>query len=803
MLDELDDRRLDLDVVLAELTDSRTTDDVRSCFGHPLGFLLKHQEGVVLRDHAGGLTVARRTAAGWNTTALRRGDLVPAAELRRRARRLDLPAASADRLVEQMEAIPERARHGFRPRARLLVLLGDQLIRDEVLAVFELVKNAYDADASHADLRLEHLTDPKQATISVSDDGTGMSLRTITGTWLEPGTDNRAQQRARGERSPRYGRLPLGEKGVGRFAVHKLGRRIELVTRAADQPEVVVSIDWDEILDERYLDDVGVQVYERPAEVFHGDRTGTRVRIAGLRQDWKKGTVRELVRRVNSIRSPFAGPSDFVTTTVIDPAEDWLDDLINVEDVLSEAMWRASLTLDEGTLRYSYDFKPLPGMDGRINGRHTDFEGQILLGREQQELIDEFPDAVWSAIGRVDIELRMFDLDPSVLTYATSDRRGYRRFLTENGGVRVYRDGIRVFDYGSPGDDWLGIDQRRVNRPTERVSNNILIGSVNLRLEDSSGLVEKTNREGFVENGPYRLLQSSVAFAVQQIEAERAHDKSRLRDLIGGVNRRLRQPVIDELRILRGELQQRGLEAELGQHLDRVEKQFAEVQERLVTAAGSGLSLAIVIHELEKQIDSLRGAVRRDADIEQLRSIAEGLADLIDGLGYLTRRSGMSKERIARLVEYSLGNVRYRLEHHDISVHNTLGGDTRDFQMRCHRRLIIATLMNLCDNSIWWLQRRDGDRKTLWIGSHETADGHPALAVVDDGPGFSDPPEALVEPFLSRRPDGMGLGLHLAAEVMKTHRGRLTFPEPDEVGAPPSMTGAAVSLVFPEATWIA
>ena len=802
-LDHLDPLRHDLENVLPTLAGDRGIEDVRASFGHPLGSLLRDHEAVLVRDRAGTFVVLRRALGGWNTAALRRDDLVDASELRDLARReLKVDNDDLDAIMRVLDAVPGRPTHSFRPRARLLVLLGDQLIRDEVLAVFELVKNSYDADASHADLRLEQLSDPSQAQIVVVDDGTGMSLRTVTGVWLEPGTDNRAQQRERGERSPRFGRLPLGEKGVGRFAVHKLGRQIELVTRASGHPEVVVSIDWDEVLKERYLDDVGVRVYERNAELFRGDRTGTLVRITGLRQDWKRGSVRELVRRVNSIRSPFAGPSDFVTKITIEPDADWLDGLIEVDDVLEAAMWRASMRLEDGRLSYIYEFDPLPGMDDRIDGRRREFADEIRFTTEQLQALEDSPDGTWSRIGPVDLELRMFDLDPSVLTYATSDRRGYKRFLAENGGVRVYRDGIRVFDYGSPDDDWLGIDQRRVNRPTERVSNNILIGAVNLSLKDSPGLVEKTNREGFVENGAYRLLQSSVAFAVRQIEADRAIDKARLRDLIGGTNRRLRQPVLDELRILRDELRARGLEEELGGHLDRVEQQFAEVQDRLMTAAGAGLSLAVVVHELEKQISDLRRAVRRDVDVEQLRALAEGLADLIDGLGYLTRRSGMSKERASKLVGYSLGNVRYRLDHHGVTVQNTVGDETLDFEVKCHRRLVVATLMNLYDNAIWWLQRRGADKKRLWIATWETGDGRPALVVADDGPGFSDPPEALVEPFLSRRPDGMGLGLHLASEVMKTHRGRIGFPEPDEVKAPPGITGAVVALVFPEAKWI-
>src|SRR5579863_5514705 len=100
----------------------------------------------------------------------------------------------------------------FRPRARMLLLLGDQLIRDSGLAVFELVKNAYDADASECTVTMFDITEPKKARIAIRDNGTGMAKDTITGVWLEPGTDYRAEQRDEGCRSKEYRRLPLGEK---------------------------------------------------------------------------------------------------------------------------------------------------------------------------------------------------------------------------------------------------------------------------------------------------------------------------------------------------------------------------------------------------------------------------------------------------------------------------------------------------------------------------------------------------------------------------------------------------------------
>ena len=104
----------------------------------------------------------------------------------------------------------------FRPRARLLQLLGDELIGNSRLAVFELVKNAYDADADTVVVRL-NITSSSDPSITVLDDGEGMTLNVLTSVWLVPGDDHRRKQRQRRERSPKHHRLPLGEKGLGRF----------------------------------------------------------------------------------------------------------------------------------------------------------------------------------------------------------------------------------------------------------------------------------------------------------------------------------------------------------------------------------------------------------------------------------------------------------------------------------------------------------------------------------------------------------------------------------------------------------
>nr|WP_272210218.1 ATP-binding protein [Marinicella sp. W31]MDC2876083.1 ATP-binding protein [Marinicella sp. W31] len=198
----------------------------------------------------------------------------------------------------------------FRPRARLLQLLGDQLIGSARLAVFELVKNAYDADASKVDIHFYDLDNP-DARIVIRDDGEGMDRETIEEVWLEPGADYRERQRKENKRSARYFRLPLGEKGVGRFAVHKLGTRIELRTRKQDGPEFTVEVDWDSYSQHRYMDQAPVSVIESADPQFDASSSGTQITISGLRETWKRGDIRRLWRNVKSISSPTKSPESF------------------------------------------------------------------------------------------------------------------------------------------------------------------------------------------------------------------------------------------------------------------------------------------------------------------------------------------------------------------------------------------------------------------------------------------------------------------------------------------------------------
>lgn len=695
----------------------------------------------------------------------------------------------------------------FRPRARVLQLLGDELIGSARLAVFELVKNAYDADANEVTVRFD-LTHGKAPTIVVTDDGDGMTLETLRNVWLVPGDDYRAKQRHALMRSKRHLRLPLGEKGLGRFAVHKLGNRIRVVSRAADAEECVVDIDWNELIAKPFLDEAPVKITVRTPEIFIGENTGTRIEIGELRSEWTRGEIRRLQRQVVSICSPFEEPSGFKATLEIPGREEWIADLLDVQKILDQAIWKFTFKLEAGSMDWTYEFRKVRGikLDKRRMGKTGD---QLKLppasggddDRTEKKVVAD--ETTTQGIGSVRGEFYIFDRDREVLR-RLSNVQMLTDYLDENGGVRVYRDGIRVYNYGEPGDDWLGLDLRRVNIPTRRISRNIILGAIHLSLEQSTELIEKTNREGFVENGACERLRRIVIGALGSLETERKIDKDRIRDLTASPDDPISK-VEKPIESLRQALDKQGVREKFEPFIAKIESDYREMQETFLSAGMSGLNLAVVFHEVERGVRALHQAILDGTDHEAAAKQARDLMRVLDGFAVLLRRDSKGRHPARKLIEDARRFNVLRLRAHRIQlVCPILEGSGSGFESRFSYGLVLGALNNLIDNSLYWLRVRWPDvpaegkatPRKLYIGISDEFENGPAIVVADTGPGFEDDPERLVRPFFTRKPHGMGLGLYYANMAMELNGGQLLFPTRGEVELPRGFDGGAVALVF-------
>lgn len=205
----------------------------------------------------------------------------------------------------------------FRPRARLMLELGEQLIKNESVAMLELIKNSYDAFARNVNVRLDNIDDCDAGLIVIEDDGIGMTKETVVNHWMEPATFNKKKIVDNCKEAITHNgvkRIPLGEKGIGRFGAHKLGNHIKLVTRNEDDQtnrEVYFEINWNDFNNDKYLNEVEVKVFEREPEVFVGDKHGTRIEITELRHNWQKREYRNVYKSMLSLNSPFKTDDSF------------------------------------------------------------------------------------------------------------------------------------------------------------------------------------------------------------------------------------------------------------------------------------------------------------------------------------------------------------------------------------------------------------------------------------------------------------------------------------------------------------
>lgn len=707
-------------------------------------------------------------------------------------------------------------RQAFKPRARLLQLLGDQLIGSSRLALFELVKNAYDADADKVTIEFSGL-DSARPTITVQDNGSGMALSTIRDVWLVPGHDHREAQRHAQQRTPKYRRLPLGEKGVGRFAVHKLGNYIQVVTRAAGQKECVIEADWSKLLTNAYLQDARISVFERPPEQFKGAQTGTRIQISDLHDPpWNRGEIRQLYRQVTSIASPFGDKADsFEVELSVPEHREWISTLPGVNHLLDIAPFTFRFEFDGEQFRYWYNFNGIPGV--KVEPRTVErIESHLQIPPDDstEDLDPTAPPKTPSrrkvtadastleGIGNVEGKFYIFDRDKKILS-KYGETEFLQRYLDQNGGVRIYRDRMRVYNYGERSDDWLGLDLRRVNEPSVNLSRNIVVGAVDLDLNQSSGLKEKTNREGFVETDTYRRLRRVVKGAMAVLETERHKDKERIRVALGSPSptpRGIEGPLGQLRRLAK---RHKVLEA-FEPTIRKIDQQYDTLRQSFLQAGVSQVGVAVVIHEIERGVSVLvRTMSEPEVSIDHVRMQAGQLQGVLETSTQLLRKSerkpGSLKEMVRTARDLSL--LRFRLHGVKLTC-PALEDNGPDAKPTFSSSLVLGALTNIIDNAVHWLKvRYPPDEKhvgarRLYINIEPEFPGGPAIIVADNGPGFIDEPEHIVQPFFSRRPGGSGLGLYFANLVMDLNEGHLVFPTREQADVPEEFDGAVVALVF-------
>ena len=712
----------------------------------------------------------------------------------------------------------EVAKLRFRPRARIIRTIGDQLISGPEAAVIELVKNAYDADATSVILKFYPPLEAGAGRITVQDNGHGMTLSDIQDKWMEPATTSKVGSR----RSPGRDRVMMGYKGIGRFAAAKLGGRMALNStseRGGERVEVLIpELNWSIFNGDTYLSDIAINYYTEPATGL----TGTLLEIRDLSEAWNEPKINRLLLELRRLISPLQQAG----------SDDSFDIFLDLSECTVESAGfdgRSVLGLGNaagGVEGYSEDnnefkvqpFPLLTACDYELMGSY-DASGQFTgtfrnrragAGPEPVSLEIPFND-VEQSCGPFDVRLFLFDREAETIKNnmreaglgdLTAARA--RQILDEIAGVAIYRSGFRIRPYGDPDNDWLTLDRRRVQNPSLHIGHNQVAGYVTVQDQATTGLEERSSREGFEENGAFRRLTRLVELLLTRIvEPKRYQFRSK-----AGISR-TRGVTYDEVRNL-AELQklrklvgnfepEERAEAEslIDQQASLLTDRIDQLEERarvLEAKSSLGAILAEVLHEGTQPAAYVASTAAR------LRGL---YPDLFGGSGPRTETAKGEFDRKLPLVAESgtrlvtlFRNLKplaggKRGPPKTFNLVNVVRGATELFTNHGAKILIdnpdkvtdmigypddlTTALVNIVGNSLHWLE----DAQTADPQIAISIKGMPSEAVIfvdDNGPGVKEEfAELIFDVGFSLKSDGTGLGLNIAREALARSDATLSY----------------------------
>jgi len=714
-------------------------------------------------------------------------------------------------------------------------MLGEQLLKNERIALVELIKNAYDADADRVDVEFqgfgkEMKTAPKSR-IVVRDNGCGMALETIRTAWMNPATPAKYVEKLRGKRrTPKKKRVVQGEKGIGRFAVLKLARRITVITKPSGATvETVVAYDFtrfdDDFLSEDgekkdiFLDQVEIDWLQRSPETLRGKMHGTVIEMEALKGVWGERVIESFCRDVANLTDPISRLTRRVAA-----------DSFEIR-VVCNGERRIVADDQEETLKSLIEDKPVFSITGQFVSEGCRFQFDKGDGEEEVSLYSERVKGLWIWRRRYDtLEAREEAGDKQ--TYTCGDfafqfhifdfARGIEgRYLLQQSEknllkdhrIYLYRDGVRVYPYGDPDDDWLNIDVTRgTGRAGDFFSNDQIIGWVDITQADNPALRDKTNREGLIETGGAAedfvfLIQTFLSF-VKKGAFSRYQQTQRRKNVAKAVREGV---VAAHLVALKEALEGAGEKAR-AKDVSQIEAEYQEERNHLVRRAdttedlaGVGLSVEMASHDImllmgrAQDIGIRLARYAREGSIESVQEQADMLVgvlqQVVSGMRDVQSLFKSSRRRRTRLkVETILDKIRTiyggLLEKLKISYRKSVEG-TSPLIASTTDGVVMQVLINLFDNAAYWLDTTGrGARREILV----TVDGDSGVLVFEDsGPGV-DPDDRpyIFEPFFSGKgQERRGLGLYIARQLLERYGYEIELDE-----TPSTLGGARFVVSF-------
>ena len=389
-------------------------------------------------------------------------------------------------------------------------LIGRELITDRITALFELVKNCYDANATRVDVVFENVSydnavvddTTKEVRVNpgskvvIEDNGYGMSFEDIRDKWMVIGTASKRTSPF----SPRpFGRRCVGEKGIGRFAVDKLGDKVNIVTKKEEDDRWLnVEIDWNSYFNEVSPDErEHIRLFTDIENKYdYLDRnegsgvSGTKLIVSSVREFWSKDDISRFYKEANKIVSPYTLLNPPFKIYITAREYGWVEKPVE-PDKIDFATEEAEITYRDGiqeTLYFDKDKGCIAKKDGPL---------RIFGG----------------------ISLKIFYFDEN------ARRNYYRKYKDVNNridGIKIYRDGIIATPFAEAEAnpdrkrDILGIDKRLWQDIFNRISTREIIGILDITKDGNPKIIDATTRQDFIDNREYRELKE---FILEQLRA--------------------------------------------------------------------------------------------------------------------------------------------------------------------------------------------------------------------------------------------------------------------------------------------
>lgn len=715
----------------------------------------------------------------------------------------------------------------IRPYARLLTMLGEQLIKNEQIALAELIKNSYDADADWVkvsfvnfgyDEKKKEIFKTSNSKIIVEDNGSGMNLKVIEDSWMNPATPNKkTRENEEIKTSPKKHRIIQGEKGIGRFAILKLGRDIKITTRPEGENSEFI-IDYhlsqydDDFLTENgedkqlFIDNISIPVSEQMPvvlvdrkvivnnSVFEiGNNHGTVIEISNLKGEWTFEKIKKVNAESQKLESIFekifsGKKKEDLFEIGFECNENRLlysDETIKELSSLLENSVVLKITngcYSEKEGKFSYKINEVPYVlhlkDSQISGL-TFFKNRLA----EVNLFGE-TEIRKTTCGDFKFNFFVFDFAADRESPYFLDKK--EKAIVKEHRIYLYRDHIRVAPYGDPDNDWLEIDKMRgIGRAGDYLSNDQVVGFVDISKQGNPRLKDKTNREGLIEEGNATrdfivLLHSFLLFIRQHAyrqyqERVNQQKEQKMKQLKVAASK------FDEIKpYVSGDSRAMAIYNDLINSYRIEQKFYEDGLNNTVDLAAVGLSVETASHDmsmmLTKGVDAIDnlikdidGGVLKDEQIEnELHSIRGMFSFVKDQMRDIQLMFKSSKQRrrpirfedLLEKVEKIYKRTLNR-EHIEYSV-NKIGSP---IIAKCTDAVILQLLINLFDNAVYWLAMPDIVEKKITI----TLDGNNQQVIFsDNGPGIRDDDKPFIfEAFYSGKEDGRGLGLYIARQLLQ------------------------------------